>query len=114
MAAPMLAIVEVWFRGEGVRTFIHWHLHGVDSCSMSFKRAHVHRVDGGQPTREKRPRRDHEKSLAFESKETLRTAKRVRWYHVPGVHGWPRDDGASRRAGFAAIAVCQKAEVCER
>ena len=37
--APMLAIVEVWPRGAGIRTFIHWHLHGLDSCLMSFKRA---------------------------------------------------------------------------
>ena len=37
--SPMLAIVEVWFGGVGIRTFIHWVLHGVDSSSMSFKRA---------------------------------------------------------------------------
>jgi hypothetical protein len=37
--APMLAIVEVWFRGVDIRTSNHWVLHGVDSCSMSFERA---------------------------------------------------------------------------
>jgi hypothetical protein len=37
--SPMLAIIEVWPRGVGIRTSIHWVLHGVDSCLMSFKRA---------------------------------------------------------------------------